>query len=179
MFGFVRPRKGSGFRRFPRFSLPFLLLASLKGIGFRLISLFSMPFRPVTPGKGIGFRRFSRFSLPFRPVSLGKGIGFRRFPRFSLPFLLLASPKGIGFRLVSFFRCLFPNLTPTSRQPHLTKNGAPSAPRQTKLNFKPNSVSFPIFHTISSSDGSFRTVPYQRHLSSCATASCSQASKAC
>ena len=155
LFGFVRPGKG---------------------IGFRLISLFTLPFRLVSPGKGSGFRHLPRFSLPFLLLASPKGIGFRLIFLFSLPFRLVSPGKGIGFRRFSRFTLPF-------RQPHVSltspKKGAPSAPRQTKLNFKPNSVPFPIFHTISSSGGSSRKVPYQKHLSSCATSSCSQGSMAC
>ena len=62
----MRPGEGIGFRRFPPFSLPFLLLASPKGIGFRLVSLFSLPFRLNSPGKSSKFWQLPLFSLPFR-----------------------------------------------------------------------------------------------------------------
>jgi len=80
LFGFLpfwgKHKWGNGFRGFPRFWLPFSLLAGGKGIGFCWVSLFWLPFPASQAEKGNEFGEFPRFSLPFSLLAGGKGIGF-------------------------------------------------------------------------------------------------------
>ena len=159
--------------RLPLFALPFELLASVKGNGSRLISLFTLPFRLIPAWKGNMIPRLPLFALPFRLLAGGKGNPTCLISLFALPFELLAGGKGNPTCLISLFALPFRHPARCQVPRFHQKTGRLRRP------VKPNSVSFPIFHTISSSGGSFRTAPYQRHLSSCATASCIQGSKAC
>ena len=78
--------RGNEFWGFPRFSLPFSLLAGEKSIGFRGFLCFSLHFPASQAEKGNGFRGFLCFSLPFLLLAGGKSNGFYWVSLFSLPF---------------------------------------------------------------------------------------------
>ena len=89
--------RGNEFWEFPRFSLPFSLLAGGKGNVFCWISLFSLPFPASQAERGNGFRGFLCFSLPFSLLAGSKGIEFCWVSLFSLPFGNHTYFKGNGF----------------------------------------------------------------------------------
>lgn len=58
------PGKGNIFRRFPLFSLPFLLLASLKGNGSYLVSQFTLPLPTPHQQASHPFQNFLPLATP-------------------------------------------------------------------------------------------------------------------
>ena len=150
----MRPGKGIGFRRFPRFSLPFCFLPALKAADFARFPFLRCLFALSRPGKASDFGGFLDFRCLFCFLPALKAADFAWFPFLRCLFALSCRGKAADFGNFLYFHCL---------PPHLTKNGAPSAPRQTQLRSLPylpyNFVIRRIFSQSSLSKASF----FMRH----------------